>query len=354
MGRTGERATRRRGPLWWTAYYAGAALLALGIGEFAARWKIEGGFSAACASVAGRPGSWAGPADAPLVPDEELGYVLNPALPGMNSLGFRGPEVPPKSDAGIARLLVLGDSIAYGEGAFPDGLRERLARREGGAVEVVNAAVPGYTIHQERLYFERRLGSVDADLVLLQYCLNDHHRFLHHIAADGRRLLALEARRGHPGTEPAWLEALVRRSYLLTEVRRRWFRRRLATSAHEPWEAREDIAPAWRDESWPAFAAELAALRDAVAARKARLVVAAFPIEEQLDASRLASDREGTLKPQRELARVCAEAGLPLIDLFEDFRAAAGRGERLFLDGMHLSESGHALAADLLAARLPL
>ncbi|MGH7151886.1 MAG: SGNH/GDSL hydrolase family protein [Planctomycetota bacterium] len=352
MSGTSERPIRRRGRLWWAAYYAAAALLAFAIGEFAARWRIEGGVLAALASVVGRRGPWAGSADAPLVPHGELGYVLNPTLPGVNSLGFRGPEVEPGPHPGIERLLVLGDSIAYGEGSFPDGLRDRLARGNG-AVEVLNASVPGYTTHQERLFFERRLAPLASDRVLLQYCLNDHHRFLHHIAADGRRLLSPEARRGPPGKDPGWFSFLAQRSYLLTEARRRLHLRRVAASSRGPWETRKDIAPAWRDESWPTFAAELAALRDAVGAKAGRLLVAAFPIEEQLHPARLVSDREETLKPQRELARVCADVGLPLIDLFEDFRAAAERGERLFRDGIHLTEAGHALAAEALAARLP-
>ena len=66
-------------------------------------------------------------------------------------------------------------------------LRDGLADRVG-AVEVVNAAIPGYTTHQERLLFESGLDDARPELVLLQYCLNDNHRFLHRFDAQGLRI----------------------------------------------------------------------------------------------------------------------------------------------------------------------
>lgn len=71
-------------------------------------------------------------------------------------------------------------------------LRERLADR----VEVLNGAVPGYTTHQERLWLETEFASLEPNLVLLQYCLNDNFEFLHRFEPGSSILVTEEARGG--------------------------------------------------------------------------------------------------------------------------------------------------------------
>jgi len=45
-----------------------------------------------------------------LIPPRYLGYVLNPARDGINSHGFRGPEIHKKNGY---RICVVGDSCVY-------------------------------------------------------------------------------------------------------------------------------------------------------------------------------------------------------------------------------------------------
>jgi len=95
-------------------------------------------------------------------PNPRLGFELRPGAVAaaevdyrINAAGLRGPEVEEEKSAGVVRVAVLGDSIAFGYGvaeadAFPRQLEGLLntGRRDGRA-EVLNFGVPGYNLDQE-------------------------------------------------------------------------------------------------------------------------------------------------------------------------------------------------------------
>ncbi len=92
----------------------------------------------------------------------------------INSLGLRGPEIARRPRPGVKRILVLGDSFAFGAGldyvhTFPT----NLARHMGHGVEVVNMGVSGYSTDQELLLFEDLGARLHPDIVLLLMCDND-------------------------------------------------------------------------------------------------------------------------------------------------------------------------------------
>ncbi|MCA1605204.1 MAG: SGNH/GDSL hydrolase family protein, partial [Acidobacteria bacterium] len=112
-----------------------------------------------------------------LVSDSPVLYGLNPDHPDISSQGLRDDEVAVPKPAGVRRILVLGDSVAYGssvprQDAFPNRL-ERMSREEFGAVEVINAAVMGYTPYNELQYYLHRGKDFGADIVLVAFCMND-------------------------------------------------------------------------------------------------------------------------------------------------------------------------------------
>jgi hypothetical protein len=96
--------------------------------------------------------------------DEELGYRLNPARPNVNARSVRGGDIAVPKPPGVFRLMVLGDSIPWADPGFVNELAAALAAR--GAIEVINAAVPGYTSYQEVHFFERYLADTEPDLVV--------------------------------------------------------------------------------------------------------------------------------------------------------------------------------------------
>jgi lysophospholipase L1-like esterase len=96
-----------------------------------------------------------------------------------NSLGCRGPEVAREKPADVFRIVVLGDSVAFGWGVddavtFVRRLEaEWVPGASGKRLEVVNTALPMYDTNQE-LAALREVGlSLHPDLVLLVYVVND-------------------------------------------------------------------------------------------------------------------------------------------------------------------------------------
>jgi len=93
----------------------------------------------------------------------------------INSQGFRGPE--PSGDPATERVIVLGDSITFGnslalEDTFPFQLQQRLdAQRRN--VEVLNFGVGGYDTLQEVSLLEIRGLRYHPNLVVVAYGLND-------------------------------------------------------------------------------------------------------------------------------------------------------------------------------------
>jgi hypothetical protein len=92
----------------------------------------------------------------------------------INSRGQRGPEREHAKPAGVRRVVLLGDSTAWGWGVDDTEAWPRLVEAElGGAVEIVNLAVPGYGTDQELWALERDGLAYAPDLVLLAFVHND-------------------------------------------------------------------------------------------------------------------------------------------------------------------------------------
>ncbi len=96
-----------------------------------------------------------------------------------NSLGLRDDEVPPGKAADEYRILVLGESTAFGdeverEQIFLEVLEEDLDRRSPHCrISVINAAVTGYSLFQSYKYLELRGLALEPDLVLIYHGYND-------------------------------------------------------------------------------------------------------------------------------------------------------------------------------------
>lgn len=97
----------------------------------------------------------------------------------VNALGLRGPETTIEKPAGVRRVAVLGDSIAFGywvreRDGFPRQLEELLQGRAAGErVEVLDFGVPGYNLDQEIEALRSRALELSPDLVVVAFCLND-------------------------------------------------------------------------------------------------------------------------------------------------------------------------------------
>jgi len=93
----------------------------------------------------------------------------------INSKGLRSPEYSYKKEAGSSRVLVLGDSFAWGFGVSDEELFSRVLekklREKNPRVEVINGGVSGWGTDQELLFLEEEGYKYSPDKVVLMFFL---------------------------------------------------------------------------------------------------------------------------------------------------------------------------------------
>lgn len=96
-----------------------------------------------------------------------------------NALGFRSPDVGLPKPENVYRILLLGDSVAFGWGVDEEITFVRRwegelnARDDGLRYEVVNTSLPLYDSMQQAAIFDQFVGVLDPDAVVLVYVVND-------------------------------------------------------------------------------------------------------------------------------------------------------------------------------------
>jgi lysophospholipase L1-like esterase len=289
--------------------------------------------------------------DAPLIrsPVPGLGYELaaNYARAGVRTdargLRWRPPDTTPVR----YRVLVIGDSVAYGSGvpyekAFTSVLEGRLAKRLDGGVAVWNAAVPGYNTAQESILLQAKGPIVKPDLILVQFCLNDY--------LDPPALTpggTLDATQIDAGAGVSLL-GLAYRSRVLVFSKEK---------VKDLQKARPEWFPVWahyihsiqKKPGWQRALTALLRISEISRELNAQLLVVVFPVEQQL--------RIGERRAQDDLARFARGHGIPLLDLYDSFAARWREGlyidfwhQALQMDKLHLNERGHAVAAEEIEA----
>ncbi|MDQ3803758.1 MAG: GDSL-type esterase/lipase family protein [Acidobacteriota bacterium] len=338
------------------------------------------GYGAARALFAGEVAPPGPPVPLHVLTREPFLYGLNPEHPGISPQGTRDDAVAVPKPPGTFRVLVLGDSLAYGaslapEKTFPNRLESLLRERAGPPAEVVNAAVSGYGPYNELHYYLTRGREFGADVVVVAFCMNDVvNPRLHWGDAPGveipdeavpnldydRRHVLPKIRQMNEGAGRAAGDGgppLLKHSRLYAALEPAL--KRLFARPRDFGEGRrvptyitgEDTISieVLLDESspeWLWLTSLYTRLRDAVRADGATLVVALFPLAYQLD--------EGyPFLPQRRLAAFCERNSIISLDLLPAFRRRA-KGDIFLLDNSgyhdvwHLTEEGHRASAEAL------
>lgn len=279
-----------------------------------------------------------------------------------NSFGLRGPEISQTPAPGTRRLLVLGDSVAFGyrmeePDTFVEQLRGELERRAGGSWEVLNAGIEGYNTVNEVAYLRSSLLQLEPQTIVLLFNLNDYD--------DGPVMGPLgaltrnQAVRVRVSDSPAiqsefylllrWLYALLSHEWVGQgdvpqatpapgDTERFTVLDRLVSSVRKQfyWDA--------KDERWPRMIDALRELETLCRARGIRLLVAIIPDGDQIGV------QAPIMVPQRRLAAVCRDLQLECLDLYPSFAAAGDTP--LFMDIMHPNAAGHRLMAREVATAL--
>jgi hypothetical protein len=101
-----------------------------------------------------------------------------------NSLGLRSPEITAHRLPNSLRIAIVGASTLMGvetaanEETFHALLEAKLrSQLPGRIVEVINAGIAGYTLHDERLLLERLILPLRPDLVIVYPGVNDFRTY---------------------------------------------------------------------------------------------------------------------------------------------------------------------------------
>jgi lysophospholipase L1-like esterase len=213
----------------------------------------------------------------------------------INSLGFRGPEFSPVKALGTLRVVVLGDSVVFGQGVEePDTLPAQLSRRLQESlpqpVEVINAGFRGYNLIHYRILLEQRLLSLQPEvLVLVLTELND---------LDFAPFQFQPPRATRLGPDSFWM----------------WFP--LSRFVIQRLDGL-DYLPAWVEHvrqnydpngpAWKQATEELITIRDDCASRQIRLVALPVPLV-------LPEDRNAFARERARLAALFQQLGIPFLD----------------------------------------
>ncbi|MEX2285788.1 MAG: SGNH/GDSL hydrolase family protein [Planctomycetaceae bacterium] len=127
----------------------------------------------------------------------------------INSLGFRGDEISRQKPPNTVRIVCLGASTTFcaevssNEAAWPHRLQQGLQQRFPDIrVEVVNAAVPGYTASSNLKNLRERVLRLEPDLAIYYEATNDITQDTRELARE-RGLIATTQRNRSAAAE--WL-----------------------------------------------------------------------------------------------------------------------------------------------------
>ncbi len=275
-----------------------------------------------------------------------------------NSLGYRNREVGPKTRP---RVLFLGDSITA-QDYLPEQETivrqvERLARRKGRPLETVNAGVGAIGLANELAILLETGLSVDPDVIVLNWYLNDAEASPGVEVIEPVGWLAWSRLAEWLASQIPWIDSTRERSDLSgvsPEVEARWRQEVAARFPAGPghWatspaafharvqELVFDWGAAWSDGAWDRMRPLLHEMKRLSDEHGARFLIVAFPVREQVWTQTLHDD------PQKRLAGIAREIGAPLLDLLPLLRKERKeRGEPLFLDWCHPSPRGSAIIA---------
>jgi GDSL-like lipase/acylhydrolase family protein len=270
-----------------------------------------------------------------------------------NAYGFRGPEWAVPKTPGAVRVMVLGDSLSFGnlvayDETFAARLHQALRTRDP-AAEVVLAASGGWDTAQELAFLEVEGLGYQPDIVVLGFFFNDYR-----LPSDSARPVALMPE-GRVDERPGWLRWVpyrlvygAKRSALVTYLRNRvanFLSGRADRDGPGFYAALMDNQVAVESEERIVAVHQMLGRMNALcAARGVRLLVAHVP------PINLFWHPRGSRAYLAHLQRFCREGGIEFLDLSDRFWAEPPT-EALYLYpwDTHLSPRGHAAAAEELA-----
>ncbi len=299
-------------------------------------------------------------------PDRPWLYGLLPGAEGtlevsgdvvyrVNADGFRDYLYARPKPKGVFRIIVLGDSVAFGYGVdiqdtfskqMESQLRAVARDNIGPEIEVLNLGISGYNPYTEAALLRDIGVQYEPDLVIVQFCINDLNDPTLHFDVQTRLHLGAIPDAAYPDpslrraslSPPGPLLRLCRRSHVCSLLDRLL----LASTAVEPTQAQQEAAAVPRatgtGKEWGWLAdlyAEMAEVSEQIGARFA---VLAFPFPSQLEG-------RGEHPVQQRLLELGKRGGWLTIDPLAAFQSRSSDTTELFIDWWHPTAAGHGVAA---------
>lgn len=317
----------------------------------------------------------------PWNPDPLLGWIIRPPKSydvwirtpefevhdRYNSLGLLNEEVDEVKPPGTLRILAIGDSLTEARqvsrsARFTGLIESELSKSSTRRVEVLNAGQSGFQTDQELLLYERDLGKLGSDIVILfVYPYNDVPG---NVVRDDQKPrfvsrgddLVLEPRASFRVSTPEetvttrvkdWLKLNVLTYRTIAAAWHKLSQR--ADNPYSDWALYQDQSSA-TDEAWHVTELLLRRMANRVTDDAAKLLIAFIPadIEVRKDAPPsvapfFAAGAWDWDLPYRRLSAICDRSGLHCLDLLPKFRSS---GSTLhFPTDKHLTPEGHRVVA---------
>jgi len=311
------------------------------------------------------------PAGEPHVFSAVYGWALRPTYQGrwgngkpfsVNGAAYRGRELVGPPPPGTTRIVMLGDSVAFGAGVTDGETFSQLLQEMQPGIEVANLGVSGYGTDQALLRLEHEGFALEPQVVVLHFCLaNDFlDNMLDSYLYDGRTpkpYFVLEGGKLTPHSENlkrSWNERtglwLRERSYLFNALSRLGQpaladAASLEGSAPEHWVSRKNKVLANFDEAAALTLELVRRMADVCRERGIRFLVLLHP-----DRTIFAGDR--TLPGPFEAGRPELE-GLRVVDLHRAYDSAGLSYDMVAIDKVgHLSPRGNEFVAEVIRGEL--
>jgi lysophospholipase L1-like esterase len=261
----------------------------------------------------------------------------------INSHGLRGPDFPTEKPPGVTRVLVIGDSFAFGyllpeAESLPAQLQQTLDARGGPArVQVINAGVPGYGIFTERAFLEHIGLGFAPDVVVLSASPGDIFDAGTQKDSAGTTVNLSREFRVYEAVRSSALMAAM--EYIFFQAIARLDPKLSLTHGFHA----ETLSTAM-ERAWTRYTRTFAQLAQLARAHHVPLILMLYP--PQLD---LYSDATPVTA---RWAKLAADNGVTFVDLLPTFRPARSQGLFVPADG-HPNGTANRIAAGELAAHLP-
>jgi len=271
-----------------------------------------------------------------------------------NAQGLRADRDFGPKPAGVARVLVVGDSFTVGdqvpvEQTYPEVMQQEFDARFGpGRVEVLNAGFPGFgTLHQ-RKWIEKFGCAFEPDLVVVGSTPNDLVENPHTILYEARNGALVnpkstdgDARRYRDHRRWYSLPGFVERSLVMRKIASWRLGARLRGNPGSVHRRAFQIEQDQKSrELYALYEREILLARDAAKACGAKFAVLAIPFLEQL---RPAGPNQDHALWGRRLTEIGARAGFPVVDLLPSFVAAGDPRALYWREDSHCRAAGYRL-----------